>query len=374
MKLCIVTHKVVKGDGQGRVNYEVAKEAIYRGHQITLLASSIAPELEQSSQVNWICLPVKNLPTVFLKNIAFAQQAGKWLQKHHQELDLIKVNGAITSFPSDVNAVHFVHSSWLKSPVHIWQQRKDIYGFYHLFYSSLNSYWEKQAFAKTKRIVAVSEKVKQELSEIGVAPEKITVINNGVDLEEFIPRQIDRTLLGLPQNVPLALFVGDIRSPRKNLDTVLKALTKVPDLHFAIAGELKDSPYPKLAANLNLTQRTHFLGYRRDIAQLMQASDMFVFPSRYEACTLVLLEAIASGIPVITAKTTGGSEVITPECGILLKDTEDIAELAEALQKLLENPSLRKQMGQAGRTIAQEYSWKSKAESYLDLCEELVNQ
>ena len=54
MKLCIVTHKVKKGDGQGRVNYEVAKEAIRRGHHLTLLASEIAPELQQSSQVDWV--------------------------------------------------------------------------------------------------------------------------------------------------------------------------------------------------------------------------------------------------------------------------------------------------------------------------------
>ncbi|HLO85497.1 MAG TPA: glycosyltransferase family 1 protein, partial [Nostocaceae cyanobacterium] len=54
MKLCIVTHKFKKGDGQGRVNYEVVKEAIRRGHQLTLLASEIDPELEQDSHVNWV--------------------------------------------------------------------------------------------------------------------------------------------------------------------------------------------------------------------------------------------------------------------------------------------------------------------------------
>ena len=61
MKICIVTHKIKKGDGQGRVNYEVAKEAIRRGHHLTLLASEIAPELEENTQVNWIEIPVKKL-------------------------------------------------------------------------------------------------------------------------------------------------------------------------------------------------------------------------------------------------------------------------------------------------------------------------
>ena len=63
MKLCIVTHKVAIGDGQGRVNYEVAWEAIRCGHQVTLLASSVDPELQQHRQVDWIVIPVKRYPT-----------------------------------------------------------------------------------------------------------------------------------------------------------------------------------------------------------------------------------------------------------------------------------------------------------------------
>lgn len=60
MKICIVTHTVTKGDGQGRVNYEITNEAIHRGDHVTLLASSIAPELAQHSQVKWIPISVQN--------------------------------------------------------------------------------------------------------------------------------------------------------------------------------------------------------------------------------------------------------------------------------------------------------------------------
>ena len=148
--------------------------------------------------------------------------------------------------------------------------------------------------------------------------------------------------------MPLAFFAGDIRTPRKNLDTVLKALVEVRDLHLAIAGSIEGSPYLKLADELNLSQRTHFLGYRTDIAELMRAVDMFVFPSRYEACTLVLLEAIASGLPVITAASTGGSEAISPECGILLNSTEDIGELATALKLLASESQFKNSNGSKG--------------------------
>ncbi|MEH2163292.1 MAG: glycosyltransferase family 4 protein [Nostoc sp.] len=378
MKLCIVTHKIKKGDGQGRVNYEVANEAIRRGHQLTLLASEIAPELENNSQVNWVRIPVKDYPTEFVRNFIFAQKSTDWLRKHRSEIDLVKVNGAINLAAADVNAVHFVHSSWLRSPVHISRNRRDLYGLYQWLFTAFNARWEKQAFQKAQVVVAVSEKVAQELVNIGVPRSRIRVIINGVDLEEFAPGESDacgglrlRQKLGLPENVTLALFAGDIRTPRKNLDTVLHALVKVPDLHLVVVGHTQNSPFPELAATLGLNERVHFVGFRRDIPQIMQAVDLFVFPSRYEACSLVLLEALSSGLPVITATATGGGELVIPECGIVLSDSDDIDALAVALMSLVSSPTLIQQMGKAARSVAEKHSWTTMAQTYVDLFEEL---
>lgn len=371
MKLCIVTHKVKKGDGQGRVNYEVAKEAIRRGHHLTLLASEIAPELQQSSQVDWVSISVNNLPTEFLRNFIFSQKSADLLRKYRSQVDVVKVNGAITTAVSDVNAVHFVHSSWLRSPAHISRIRRDLYGFYQWLYTAVNAFWEKQAFQKAQVIVAVSQKVAQELENIGVRRSQIQVIVNGVDLEEFSPGVACRQTLGLPENVTLALFAGDIRTSRKNLDTVLRALVKVPSLHLAVVGSTEASPFPAMAESLGLNQRVHFLGYRRDIAQLMRAVDLFVFPSRYEACTLVLLEALASGLPVITATATGGAELVTPECGVVLPDSDDTDALADALSSMMSNPIRMQQMGKAARAVAEQHSWNIMAQTYVDLFEEL---
>ncbi|MBW4689569.1 MAG: glycosyltransferase family 4 protein [Komarekiella atlantica HA4396-MV6] len=381
MKLCIVTHKVKRGDGQGRVNYEVAKEAIHRGHHLTLLASEIAPELENDSQVNWIAIPVKGYPTEFIRNFIFAKKSADWLRKHRFGIDLLKVNGAISMTAADVNAVHFVHSSWLRSPVHISRNRRDLYGLYQWLFTALNARWEKQAFQTAKVVVAVSEKVAQELVDIGVPRSRIRVIVNGVDLQEFAPGVVSRQKLGLPENVTLALFAGDIRTPRKNLDTVLHALVKVPDLHLVVVGNTEGSPFPQLAASLGLNERVHFVGYRRDIAEIMRAVNLFVFPSRYEACTLVLLEALASGLPVITATATGGAELVTPECGVVLPNSDDTDALAAALLSLVSDGSanakgeriLMQQMGQAARSVAEQHSWTTMAQTYVDLFEELSN-
>lgn len=372
MKLCIVTPCVAKGDGQGRVNYEIAWEAIRRGHHVTLLASRVAPELQQNSQVNWVNLPVKGLQVQLLQEIAFAWRSADWLRQHRSELDIVLANGAITWFAGDVNLVPFVHSAWLRSPLHISRGRRDFYGFYQWLYTLLNARWEKQAFHQAKVVVAVSQRVRQELVDIGIAKESIRVILCGVGLQEFFPGEGDRQKFGLPEHVPLALFVGDIRINRKNLDSVLHALVDVPELHLAVVGPTDGSPYPQLAAQLELSDRVYFLGSPSGIVpELMRAVDIFVFPSRYEPFGLVVIEAMASGLPTITATTTGASELITPECGVVLSDTEDRKGLAEALSKLASNPAVRQRMGQAARAVAEQHSWQSMAQSYVDLFEEL---
>ncbi|WP_414575266.1 glycosyltransferase family 4 protein [Anabaena sp. CCY 9402-a] len=375
MKLCIVTHNVIKGDGQGRVNYEIALEAIRRGHHVTLLASQVALELEQSHQINWVAIPVKGLPTELLRNIIFAIFSTNWLRKHRAEIDLVKINGAITHAPGDVNAAHFVHSSWLKfsSSKAAPKSRRVLYNFYQWLYTALNARWEKKAFRQARVVVAVSNKVAKDLQAIGVSPQSIQVIVNGVDLQEFSPGNSDRLQWGLPEGVPLALFAGDIRLSRKNLDTVLKALVQVPDLHLAVAGITEGSPYLQLAESLGLKERVHFLGLRRDIPDLMKAVDFVVFPSRYEPFGLVVIEAMASGLPVITASSTGAADLVKPEAGIVLADSDDVEGLAKAMFSLSSDRHLRQTMGESARAIATQHSWTRMAQCYVDLFEELKN-
>jgi glycosyltransferase involved in cell wall biosynthesis len=224
MKLCIVTPSVIKGDGQGRANYEIVWEAIRRGHHVTLVTTSVAPDLQQHSQICWVPIQVKQFPTQLLKEIVFSRKSAHWVQTHRHEFDLVQIYGAVTSAPADINTVQFVHHAWLRSPAHISKIRRDSYGAYQWLYTALNARWEKEAFQRAKVMVAVSERVKQELMDIGIPDHQIRVIYNGVDIEEFVPGSVDRSQWGLPESVPIALFAGDIRTNRKNLDTVLQSL------------------------------------------------------------------------------------------------------------------------------------------------------
>ncbi len=370
MNIAFVTHKFGKGDGQGRVNYEVVWEALRRGHRVTLLAGEVADDLREHPLVTTVLFPVAHYPSALLQNHFFARRTARWLKTHRAEMDFIQVNGAITFGTTDLNAVHFVHSAWLRSPVHTAWLRRDLSGLYQWLYTFWNARLERKAFADTRCVVAVSEQVRLDLLKIGVPASKIRVILNGVDLDEFCPGPASRQELALPEGVPLAFFAGDIRTPRKNLDTVLHSLVDVPGVHLIVAGSVEGSPYPALSDRLGLTERVHFLGFRRDIADLMRAADLFVFPSRYETYGLVILEALASGLPLITARTAGGAEVVTPECGVVLPDPNDAAALTAAFHQILADPEHRTCMGRAARTEAEKYGWNHMACEYLAVAEE----
>jgi glycosyltransferase involved in cell wall biosynthesis len=373
VNLCIVTHNVIKGDGQGRANYEVTREAIRRGHSITLVASKVDPEIASHPQVTWVNIPIKGYPSQLLRGIICAYKSTAWLRQNRHRYDLVQVHGANITEPSDINVAHFIHSSWLQSSTHPFRQL-NIQGIYQWLYSVSNAYQEKKAFQKAMTIIAVSNKIKQELVEIGIPSNRIHVILDGVATEEFCPGLFDRKQLGLPENVMLALFVGDICSPRKNLYTVLHALTRVPNLHLAVVGNIERSPYPRLAIALGLSDRVHFLGYRSDVSEIMKAADLFVFPSHYEPFGMVVSEAMATELPIITAASVGAAEIVTPDCGIILNESDNIEALAVALKHLINNDEIRVNMGKVGRIIAKKHSWESKAKCYLDLFEELTEK
>jgi glycosyltransferase involved in cell wall biosynthesis len=85
-----------------------------------------------------------------------------------------------------------------------------------------------------------------------------------------------------------------------------------------------------------------------------------------------VIEAMASGLPVITATTTGAADLVNPDCGIVLDDCDDVNALADAIGLLNSDRSLRQKMGKVARTIAEQHSWSTMAQTYLNIFEELI--
>lgn len=338
---------------------------------MTLVAHRVAEDLLTHPAIQWVQFPSLKLPTALLKEVEFALRSARWLKQNVQKFDLVQSYGSVTFWNSDVNTAQFIHTSWLRSPVHISKQHRNLYGIYHWLHSILHSTWERKAFQQSQVVIAVSERIRQELQQLGIPDQRIHVILNGVDTQEFTTDRIDRKEVDLPSFGILALFAGDIKTNRKNLDTVLQSLVQVPLLQLVVVGRTEGSPYPALAEELGIADRVYFLGFRTDLPRIMQAVDLFVFPSRYEPFGMVVAEAMASGLPVITSASTGAAEIVTPESGIIIQDPEDVPALSQALRKLTFDRDLRDRMGTVGRTIAQQHDWESKAAQYLNIFESI---
>ena len=358
MRFCVITPSLERNDGQGRVNLEIVLEAARQGHKVTVVAETIS--LPECSDI----IPVRLTPPTWLRgrllrDQLFAVRTWLYLRRHGKGFDALLVNGFVTWAQSDINAVHFVHRSWLACADHPWRTGRSFRSIYAGFYSLTNVFLERHALRRSGRVVAVSRSVAGELTRVLGPASSPDVISNGVDLDEFHPGPMCRSSYDLPEKVTLALFAGDLKSPRKNLDTVLRALRLVPTLHLVVAGRHAETSAPALAQSLGVADRVHFLGFRRDMPEIMRGADVFVFPSRYEPCGLVLLEAIASGVPVITSRSVGGSELIEPQAGVVLDDCNDVEALASALADLVVDRGRRRAMAANARLIAQRHSWEA---------------
>ncbi|WP_022834428.1 glycosyltransferase family 4 protein [Salisaeta longa] len=365
MHIAIVTPRIVTGDGQGRVNHAIATGALARGHTLLCVTAALDPALAAHPSVTWARCSIDRYPTALLNELVFAARSAHCLHTATPRPDAVLANGAITWAPSDLNAAHFVHSGWKQSPYAALGQQ-GLHGWYQSAYTALNAWWERRAFRRAHRVVAVSERVKAELLAAGVRT-PIDVIPNGVDLSTFHPGPADRAALGLPTG-PLGVFIGDLRTPRKNLDTVLRALTRQPALHLAVAGRVEGSPYPALAERLGVASRVHFLGFRSDVDALLRAADVCVCPSRYEPFSLVVLEALASGCPVVTSAPVGAAPLVQG-AGRVVTDPEDDEALAEALAAVLERAP---EYAAQARQTAEKHPWSIVAAQYLDRLEHLA--
>jgi len=368
MKIAFVMHNLIRGNGQGRIQYEIVRHVLEQGHEAVLFADRVAPEVVEWG-ARWTRVSQAPHRPNLLGVYHFASAADTALARSPDRFDAIVGAGFTMRRLHDLSICQFVHGAWIRSPVHVSRVQRGPKAWYQWLYSRCNMRWENQSFSMARKIVAPSQKIVDELLSIGIPASKIGLIYNGVDLQEFRPGNVARSSLGLPEDGPMALFCGDIRTPRKNLDSVLKATALLPELHLAVVGEVSRSPFPQMARDLGIADRVHFAGYRTDVAEFMQACDLFVFPSRYEAGTLVLIEALASGLPVVTARTAGGCEIMANDCGAILEDPDDVPALAAAIDRFVRNDDERARASRAARTTAEQYGWRQMAAQYLALIE-----
>jgi UDP-glucose:(heptosyl)LPS alpha-1,3-glucosyltransferase len=227
---------------------------------------------------------------------------------------------------------------------------------------------ERRLFTSGRRkcIVAVSGLVRRQiLEEYGLPAEAVCVIPNGVHLPRFHIQHKSAT----SSRPFVLLFVGN-EFDRKGLQTVIEALPLITGLplELRVAGSDDPAPYIQRARELKVLDRVKFLGSVAAPESLFTQADAFVFPTHYEPFGMVIIEAMAAGIPVITTRTAGAVEGLTDGVhGLYLDDPCSAAEVAGCLRKLLDDTDLRISLRTNGLAIAESYSWPVVAARYLDL-------
>jgi UDP-glucose:(heptosyl)LPS alpha-1,3-glucosyltransferase len=196
-------------------------------------------------------------------------------------------------------------------------------------------------------IVVNSEMVRGHFQQhYGIAPEQIRVLHAAVDPARFQShdrlaiRATMRNQWGAADGVPVALFVA-MNYRLKGLEPLLQSVSLLPTklpFRLAVVGNPHTGRYERLAKRLGIAERVMFHGYCADSRQVYFASDFLVHPTFYDPCSLVVLEALACGLPVVTSRFNGAAELLhPPHDGLVIDDPHNHARLAEAMVQMAES-------------------------------------
>ncbi len=370
MKIAFIKKKFTSFGGAE--NYLAALIEKLKGgkHEIHVLAS----EWRESSDIVFHRIETLNINSLF-STISFDRNVACAVKELNPDCT---VSFERTTCQDIYRASDGCHREWLKL-------RGSIEGLVKRFSFRLNPLhrtllkMEKEIFLNTPVIIANSNMVKTEITRhYGVREDKIKVLYNGVDLKRFFPanrlswRVPLRKSYGIGPRTPLILFVGS-GYERKGLGTLIAAMSDLPDeIKLLVVGRGNTDKFRKIASERGVEKRVIFAGPQKEIEKFYAASDIFVLPTIYDPFSNVILEALASGLPVITTRNNGAAEIIDEGLdGSVLKNALDFTELSAKIDALFAMPqSVRK----AARKKAENFSIEKSAQELINVITSFTDQ
>lgn len=238
----------------------------------------------------------------------------------------------------------------------------------------------KQYLGPTKPLVVVNSRMVQGHFErfYGVGPESVRVVRSAIDPHRFAAedrpkrRQAERDAWGVRPGDTVGLFVA-MNYRLKGLGPLIRAATLLPrerPWRLAVVGHPKFGRYERLAHRLGVADRFRFLGHRSDPKDAYFAADFLVHPTFYDPCSLVALEALACGLPVVTTRHNGAAELLTPPAdGVVVDAPHDAPALAAAMATMLD-PGYRAGASQAARHTGNRWTFEHHYQALLEVFRE----
>ncbi len=340
MRIALVHKRYDRLGGAEWDCYELSHQLAARGHEVHLVVGECRVPVPAEMQVHRV--PVLRATKV-TKLASFAIRAPRVWRAIGADVvigfgrtvgwDLFRASGG-------------VHKRWLARVAAERGRLKDLrqrLSPYHRLMLAI----ERRQYASDTRgmVLAVSELSRQEILDVypTLPPAKIAVLHYGVDVERFHPARragdgaAVRAELGIASDQPVVLLVGT-GFRRKGVDTLLAIWQREPPRGAALVVVGND---PHLAARTRAAREIAgpvvFTGPRRDVERLYAAADLFALPSMHEGCPVAILEALASGLPVVTSRATGAPELLPgPLAELLVDDPRDVDAVAERLARGLD--------------------------------------
>jgi UDP-glucose:(heptosyl)LPS alpha-1,3-glucosyltransferase len=377
MRIALLTRRFAAGGGGTERDLIVTADCLRAaGHQVTIFASEIRGDGAASRGDRKVVRVGGPRMGRALSLLRFAYAAVPAARRAGNDL--------VVSFARCVGADVMrsgggAHVSYLRA-ARKWRGALGAYSMRLRPYHQVQMLIERRSFRHLglKRTIAVSNLVREDLiREFGIAPEKTVTIYNGVDLEKFRPAGSDqserasiRQKFVIPASARVVIFVGN-GFARKGLGFLIEAWPLVAGGAFllVVGADRATEKFARLARDLNVGARVVFTGPQPNVESLFHAADAFALPSIFEPFGNVAMEAMASGLPVMTSAFSGVAELIPASMrGFRVENPTDAGEIALRLGALFDAPA---NLGVEARAVAEKFTWDRYASELNGLIESL---
>lgn len=242
----------------------------------------------------------------------------------------------------------------------------------HVLVSRLGGYYNLKYFKKSDYLIGNTQDIVDYIVANNWDKSKVKYLSNFAEMPSDIPAAM-RDQYDTPQNVPLIFALGRLHD-HKGFDVLISAMSKVQNAHLWLAGTGPlENQLKAQAATLGLSERIHFLGWQYNPSQFFKAADIFVCPSRHEPLGSIVIESWIHELPVVATASEGPSSLITDGIDGLLTVIDDVDELASAINKLIDDKSLRKNLVDNALINYEKNHCESKIVSqYIDFFQSII--